>query len=283
MRRAWPTLVAVATTLAACTPAQSPEASGPAVELPGLDTHDLLPRERREFSAYVTEMLAPCPDVAVPIAQCVQEKRDCSKCLPAAKMILKAVRDGMTREQVEHLYKSRFDPKAAHAIDVAGSPTKGPLDHPKVVMVEFADFECPFCGKIAPMLDAAWDKHRGEVLFVYKYLPLAMHPHGEIAARAAIAAQNQGKFWPMHDVLFANQRSLEKPDLDKYAAQIGLDMDKYKADFDSDATTQRIAADRALADQLGIRGTPTIYIGGRQYEGRGGVEEWIEEELAAAR
>jgi predicted DsbA family dithiol-disulfide isomerase len=283
MRRAWPTIVAAVALIAACTPAQSPEPSGPIVDLPGLDTRDLLPRERREFSAYVREMLAPCPNVAVPIAQCVQEKRDCDKCMPAAKVILRAVRDGMTREQVEQLYKSRFDPTAVKTIDVAGSPTKGPLDHPKVVMVEFADFECPFCQKIAPMLDATWEKHQADVLFVYKFLPLAMHPHGEISARAAIAAANQGKFWPMHDLLFANQKALERPDLDKYAQQLGLDMQKFKADFDSDATTQRIAADRALADQLGIRGTPTLYIDGRQFEGRGSFDEWIEEELAAAR
>ena len=263
-----------------CPPANDASSTdAPDVSLPELDTHDLLPREKHEFSAYLTEMLAPCPEVAVPIAQCVREKRPCDKCLPAAKLLLKAVRDGMSREQVEQLYRSRYDPSLVKKIDVAGSPSKGPRDAP-VVLVEFADFECPHCASIAPQLDQTWEHYKTHVLFVFKLLPLAMHRNAEPAARAAIAAGAQGKFWEMHDKLFAMSPKLERQDLDAYAKGLGLDMGKFAADFDAPETTQRIAADRALADSLKVRGTPTLFVNGRQYDARGTIEEWIEADLS---
>jgi protein-disulfide isomerase len=228
----------------------------------------------------VNELLAPCPDVAVSIAQCVRERRPCDKCAAAAAFIKQAVRDGMSSEQVERMYKSRFDPAGMHEIPLVGSPFKGP-EKARVVMVEFADFECPHCAQAAPTLDAVWAQHKDDVRFVFKYLPLSIHPHGEVAARAAIAAQAQGKFWEMHDVLFANGAHLERADLDNYAKGLQLDVDKFQADFDSAATTERIKQDRELADALKIRGTPTIYLNGRQYDGRGGtLDEWITTELS---
>ena len=266
--------------VAGCPPANDASSSDvPDVTLPEIDTHDLLPREKHEWSAYVSELLAPCPEVAVPIAQCVREKRACDKCLPAAKLLLKAVRDGMSREQVEQLYRSRYDVSLLRKIDVTGSPSKGPHDAP-VVVVEFADFECPHCAMIAPQIDQTWERHKTHVLFVFKLLPLTIHRNAEIAARAAIAAGAQGKFWEMHDKLFAMSPKLERRDLDGYAKELGLDMNKFAADFDAPATTQRITADRALADSLKIRGTPTLYVNGRQYDSRGTLDEWIEAELS---
>ena len=130
---------------------------------------------------------------------------------------------GWPRDQVEDLYKERFDASTAKASPLDGSPSRGPEDAP-VALVEFADFECPFCQQIAPELDALWEKRQDKVRFVYKFMPLSMHPHGEIAARAAIAAQTQGKFWEMHHLLFANGAAPRADaDLEKYAAAVGLD------------------------------------------------------------
>ncbi len=179
------------------------------VDVPGIDSSGFTPREKHELSEYLRALPAPCPTVAVSLAQCVLEKRACAACLPAGKAVAQAVRDGMAREQVEDLYKQRFDASGAKRIPLEGSPARGP-DAGPVVIVEFADFECPFCQKLAPELDALWEKHRDRVRFVYKFMPLSMHPHGELAARAAIAAQMQGKFWPMHHQLFANGQRLEQ-------------------------------------------------------------------------
>jgi protein-disulfide isomerase len=226
------------------------------------------------------ELPAPCASVAVSVGQCVLEKRDCAACLPAAKVIAQAVRDGMAREQVHDLYKQRFDASSAKKIPIEGSPARGPESGP-VVLVEFADFECPFCQKLAPTLDSLWEKHKDKVLFVYKFMPLSMHPHGELAARAAIAAQMQGKFWEMHHQLFANGQHLEQSDVEGYAKAVGLDVARFRADMVSAATNARLDTDRKLADLLGVKGTPTIYIDGRTYDTKADIEQWVEGEIAA--
>jgi predicted DsbA family dithiol-disulfide isomerase len=252
------------------------------VELPGVDTSQFTPRERHEFSQFVRQLPAPCKDIAVPVAQCLLERRACAVCLPAAQAIAKAVREGMSGSQVEDLYKERFDESTSRNIPLAGSPWRGPEDA-RVVVVEFADFECPFCQKIAPELEAVWEKRRDKVRFVYKYMPLAMHPHGEIAARAAIAAQMQGKFWEMEKLLFANGLHLEPPDLEKYASSIGLDLQKFRADMQSPEAKARLDADRKLGDDLHIKGTPTIFIDGREYDSKVDIAEWLDQEIAARR
>lgn len=248
------------------------------VELPGVDTRDLTQREKHEYSRYVQRLAAPCPAVAVPIAQCVIEKRACAACRAAALTIAKAVREGMSAAQVEGLYKQRFDASGVKDIPVDGSPARGP-ERPTVTLVEFADFECPFCQHIAPELDQIWDKRKGDVLFVFKFMPLSMHPHSELAARAAIAAQVQGKFWEMHHQLFANGMHLEASDLDGYAKSVGLDLDRFHGDMQSPATMARIDQDRKLADALGVKGTPTIFIDGREYDAKVDLADWLDAEV----
>jgi protein-disulfide isomerase len=278
-----PFFLALALPLAACRgeSARDPNSGAPAdVELPGVDTRDFTPREKRELSGYVAEFPSPCPEVAVPVAQCVLEKRACPACLPAAAMIAKAVRDGMAPEQVRDLYRERYDAAATKTIPLDGSPTRGP-ESAAVTLVEFADFECPFCQRLAPELDALWEKRKGAVRFVYKFMPLSMHPHGEIAARAAIAAHAQGKFWEMHHQLFANGEHLDPTDLDEYAKAIGLDVDRFRRDMQSPATSARIDADRKLADTLGVKGTPTLYIDGREYDTKLDMSDWVDAEIAA--
>ena len=104
------------------------------ISLEGVDTGPLTPREKKEWSQYVSEFLSPCPNVPVPIAQCVKEKRDCNRCLPAAKHVLKGVKDGMSREQIEKTYKNRFDPAMVKNVPVDGSPTKGPEGAPITIV-----------------------------------------------------------------------------------------------------------------------------------------------------
>jgi protein-disulfide isomerase len=198
----------------------------------------------------------------------------------AAQVLASAVRQGMAREQVESLYKTRFDAASEKTIPLDRSPSRGPEDAP-VTVVEFADFECPFCQRLAPTLDALWEKRKSSVRFVFKFMPLAMHPHGEIAARAGIAAQAQGKFWEMHQRLFAAGTHLDESDLDGYAKGVGLDIDRFHADMQAPATRQRLDEDRKLADELGVRGTPTLFIDGRLYDSRDDLEAWIDAEIAA--
>jgi len=254
------------------------------VDLPGVDTSVLTPREKTEWSTYVNEFLSPCADTPVPISQCVKEKRACAKCTPAAKFLVKGVRDGQSRDQIEKGYKTRFDATAIKNVPLEGSPSRGPESAP-VTIVEFADFECPFCAMFAPIVDKTVEENATKVRMVYKFLPLSGHPHGEIAARAGYAAFKQGKFWEMDKKMFANREHLEQSDLDSYAKELGLDVSKFKADAASQAATDRITEDKKLADQLQVKGTPTVYINGREFDARtaeAGLKEWIALELAMA-
>ena len=251
------------------------------VTLEGVDTSALTPREKKEWGLYVSEFLSPCQNVPVPIQQCVQEKRACSKCLPAAKLVLRGVKDGMTREQIEKMYKGRFDSSGVKNVPIDGSPVKGPEGAP-ITIVEFADFECPHCGEVAPMLDKVVEGHKNDVRMVFKFYPLPIHPHADIAARAAVAAMNQGKFWEMHHALFTNQRHLEQTDLDSYAKELGIEVSRFHADIQASATADRIAKDKKLGEDLQIGGTPTIFVNGRLFDGRQDLNEWIALELANA-
>src|SRR5262249_14991357 len=158
-------------------------------------------REKREWSTYVSELLAPCPNEAVSIAQCVNENRKCAKCLPAARLLLKQVREGRSRSQAEDAFYARFAPDRMKSIDLGDTPSKGPPPAP-VPICEFADFECPHCKHAAPVLEKIVDDSHGKVRLLFKFYPLQAHPHGELAARAAAAAISQGKFWEMHHALF---------------------------------------------------------------------------------
>ncbi|APR83298.1 Periplasmic thiol:disulfide interchange protein DsbA [Minicystis rosea] len=239
-----------------------PAASVVDVQLKGVDTSPLTPRERHEWAAQVSELLAPCADTPVSIAQCVKESRACKACLPAAQFLLKQVRAGRPKKDREEAFHARFDAGKTKTIVTDGSPEVGSPDG-VVTIVEWADFECPFCRAVYPLLDDLAHTYPSQVRVVFKFYPLQSHPHGEIAARAAVAALNQGKFWEMHHLLFENQQALEQQDLEKYAKQAGLDLAKFRADIGSKETGERIEKDKKQAEELGLDGTPFIFINGR--------------------
>jgi protein-disulfide isomerase len=230
--------------------------------LKGVDTSALTPRERREWAAQVSELLAPCPEVPVSIAQCVRESRPCKTCLPAAQLLLKQVSAGKPKKEREDAFHARFDAGKVKTIVTDGSPEMGAPDA-VVTIVEWADFECPFCRAFYPVLDELVHKYPTQVRLVYKFYPLSAHPHGDIAAHAAVAAMSQGKFWEMHHMLFENQEHLEQADLETYARALKLDLAKFRADFGSKDLGERIEKDKKQADELGLDGTPFLFINGR--------------------
>lgn len=273
-------------------PADSPKEPPPVEEkaapvpanLPGVDTSSLTPRELTKWREYVGELLAPCPDQPVSVAQCVSESRACGACVPAAKFLVDRVRRGDARAQAEAAYRARFSPEAVKSIDIAGSPAKG-AEKPVVTLVEWADFECPFCAVAAPILKNIVEKYPDQVRLVFKHYPLSAHQHAENAARAAVAAQKQGKFWPVQQALFEAQKSgLDEPNIMKLARDAGLDMKGFESDIASEATADSVARDRKQADELGLEGTPMIYINGRhfsleQFDLRQDLEPWIALEI----
>jgi protein-disulfide isomerase len=257
------------------------------VELDGVDTSSLTEREHATWSSYVNELLAPCPEVAVSVAQCVREKRDCAQCLPAAKFLLRQVQAGNPKEVVADVFAARFDPKRVKTIAIGDSPAKG-AEAPVVTLVEFADFECGGCGMAYPLLEKIYKKHGKKMKLVFKHFPLEEHhPNAKLAAQAAYAAQVQGQFWKMHNALFENQDRLTEPDLVAYAQEIGLDVERFKKDLHSDEAKARVEQEKKQGDTLGVDGTPTIFINGRQCDlsklpGIDDLEEWVTLEIKLA-
>jgi protein-disulfide isomerase len=160
------------------------------------------------------------------------------------------------------------DPARTYNLPVEGSPVKGPADAP-VTIVEFSDYQCPFCARSEGLIAEVLQAYPTQVRFVYKHFPLtANHPQALPAALAAVAAQKQGKFWEMHDLLFANQRALSPEQIEGYARQLGLNMARFRADMASDAAKEQVEADRRLARRAGVRGTPTVFVNGRLLQNR---------------
>jgi protein-disulfide isomerase len=245
-------------------PPASTERPRQTVELPGVDTKDLTPREKAEWSAHVSELLSPCESVPVSVAECVQKERPCSACLPAAEFLLTKVKHGMSRGQVAQAYENRFSSKKAKEIDLSGSPSRGPTDS-RLVIVEFADFECPACRAVSPALDEIVEKNP-DVRFVFKNFPLPIHQNAETAARAALAADLQGKFWEMHHELFSSDVPPTKERTLELARKIGLDVVRFEKDLRSEAIADAVRRDRKHGEQLDLKGTPSIFINGRAFE-----------------
>ncbi len=253
------------------------EAQAPSrVTLEGVDTSQLSPREEARWSAHVTELLAPCADTPVSLAKCVEEKRNCAACEPAAEYLVTQVREGKTQGQVEASYKERFSSDSVIELDLSGSPSKGSPNAP-ITIVEFADFECGMCRMASGPIDEFVEANP-DVRLVFKNFPLGGHEHAEEAARAAMAADLQGKFWEMHHAIFAAQ-ALTDTALLQMATDLKLDVEKFKKDMRSEAIADAVARDRKLGEQVKLTGTPTIFINGRRFSAsadlKSGLEEWV--------
>ena len=177
----------------------------------------------------------------------------------------------------------RPDPDKRYQVDVSGAPSKGAPDA-KVTLVEFSDFQCPYCARVGPTLERVQQEYGGDVNIVFKHLPLGMHPKAPAAHAAAEAAHRQGRFWEMHDRIFGNQRDMSPERYEEYAQQLGLDLERYRADVASSEVRSRVSADAAEAGRLGVTGTPAFFINGRFLSGAqpyGSFQRVIEEELRA--
>ncbi len=165
------------------------------------------------------------------------------------------------------------------AIDTTGAPVMGKPDAP-VTLVIFSDFQCPYCSKVQPLLKQVLEHNQGVLKIVFKHLPLPMHKNAEPAALAAIAAQNQGKFWQMHDALFAT-RPLTEEKIEEAARKIGLDMARFKKDMNSPETRQKLGKDMMDARRAEVSGTPTLFINGRRVTNRSEqvIQQMIDQEV----
>src|SRR6478736_7322520 len=171
-----------------------------------------------------------------------------------------------------------------YKIPVGNAPTKGP-EHAKVTIVQWSDFQCPFCSRVEPTIDQIMKAYGKDVKVVWKNNPLPFHQNAMPAAQVASAAAAKGKFWEMHDKLFKNQQALDRPSLEKYGKEIGLSDSDLKDALDNNKYTQQIKAEQEEAAKFGARGTPAFFINGRPLSGAQPFESFkkvIDEEMANA-
>jgi Na+/H+ antiporter NhaA len=152
-------------------------------------------------------------------------------------------------------------------VDPEEDHVRGPEDAP-VTLVEYGDFECPYCGRAEPSVRQLLSDMGDDVRYVWRHLPLTdVHPHAQLAAEVAEAAASQGRFWEMHDLLLDNQDALRGPDLIRYAEQIGLDLDRFRREVKGHEHAARVARDLESAELSGVSGTPTFFINGQRHHG----------------
>jgi 2-hydroxychromene-2-carboxylate isomerase len=247
-------------------------------EVPQVDTSQLTDAEKSLWSDLINDQLSPCGD-PVSIAKCATEKTKCGACVTAARYLARLVMEGYDRTTLVEHYRTRFGSKDKATLPLDDSPSRG-APMAKVTVVEFSDFQCPHCAAAHPELVRVLREFDGRVRLVYKYFPLSNHTRAVAAAQAAEAARAQGKFWEMHDLLFEHQRELEEPDIQKYAAQLGLDMERFTRDLNAEATVKRVEADKALGQRLGIEATPSFFVDARPFrESPRNLAAYIREEL----
>jgi protein-disulfide isomerase len=172
-------------------------------------------------------------------------------------------------------------------IDISGSPVKGPADA-KVTIVEFSDFQCPYCRRGYETMEQLAKAYPKDVKIVFKHFPLPFHNEAEPASKAAWAAQQQGKFWEYHEELFKNQDKLGAEYYVELAKSLKLDVDKFKKDMASEAAAKQIKVDTEIGQKNGIQGTPGFFVNGVAVKGaypaehfKGIIDRWLKGAPAA--
>ena len=228
------------------------------------------------------------------IATCRDRDSSCRRSLIFARTVIDALREGKPEAEVVRTLKAKTatfveaklpdDAGVAYSIDTAGSPARGPKEAP-VVLVEFSDFQCPYCAGLQSTLDQVLKAFPKEVKLVFKQFPLNIHQYARQAAVASMAANAQGRFWPLHDKMFQNFSAINEENIKKWAREIGLnaaDFEKAMQSGKHEAQVQKDIADGAAARVLG---TPSLFINGKRVQDRSfeGFKKVILEELAAAK
>lgn len=211
-----------------------------------------------------------------------RDQQETGKHLASIEELLAPLRQGPKPDTEESDEEAEAKKEAATvwAVLVDDSPTLGPADAP-VTLVMFSDFQCPYCSRGDATVMALREAYDGKLRVVFKNFPLPFHPYARPAAVAAICAGAQGKFWPMHDRLFANQQALDDQDLAKYAKGVGVNLKKWTACLDSDKPGEVLTRDTRLAEALGVSGTPTFFVNGHKLVGARPIDQFRQQIDAA--
>jgi protein-disulfide isomerase len=257
---------------AGCLAAQTAASAG---DLPGVDFSGLSAAQKATAQKILNEQGCSC-GCDMKIGECRVKDPACGYSQGLAAAIVESLKNGGTEQDA---IRAAANSKFAHgpsqntklledpiSIPTQGAPVRGP-SAAAVTLVEFSDFQCPYCVAAVPQLEALLKAFPTQVKLIFKQYPLDNHSQAAFAAAAALAAQKQGKFWQMHDALFAHHQDLSEPSVLALAKSLGLDMQRFQADLKSPAVEQVVKRDIADGDRAGVPGTPTLYVDGQRLNG----------------
>ena len=188
--------------------------------------------------------------------------------------------------KAEAKVETMLPPLLMPKVDVAAEgPSKGDANAP-ITIVEFSDFECPYCVRAEESVKKVMDTYKGKVRLVYRDYPLDFHPKAQKASEAALCAGDQGKYWDMHAKLFANQKALDVPQLKQHAKDVGVESGKFDKCLDGGDKAKDVAAHKKAGEEAGVTGTPAFFINGRPLTGAQPFEKFkeiIDHELATSK
>ncbi len=239
---------------------------------------DLLALQQAEIQGKITEVTDADVSAWYQENQARIQGRPLEQIAPQIKQYLTQQRGQSVQEafikSLRAKYKTRILMDVARTeVAEAGSPAKGgPVGSP-VTIIEFSDFQCPFCGRVNPSIAQAKEAYGDKLRIVFRQFPLNIHPMAPKAAEAALCANEQGKFWEMHDAMFSDQQKLTVPDLKASAAKIGVDATKFDACLDGGKMAEIVARDMADGQKAGVTGTPALFVNGRFINGAVPYEE----------
>jgi protein-disulfide isomerase len=208
------------------------------------------------------------------MAECRTKDPNCSNSKALAAIVVAAVKKGANEAAVLTAVDAsplmhRAPPKLLEdpvVIPIDGAPFIGPKDA-RVTLIEFSDFQCPYCAQAVASLRAVLKAYPSQVKLIFKQYPLDMHSQAALAAAAALAAHRQGKFWQLHDAMFADRTHLSRKTILAMAGAVGLDTKRFEQDWDSAAVKQAVAREQTEGDKAGVEATPTVFIDGQKYNG----------------
>jgi len=247
-----------------------------ASDLPGYPLDQVLPSLARQIFAFSKDAFG-YDGCETALNECLKQPAHQRHALRMLSLATRLAAAGATNVEIDtalNTYYAAFPPSARASLVVDDSMCRGPRDA-KVTVVEFSDFECPFCRMARPLLEGLVTQG-GSVRLCFRPYPLKMHPHAQLAAEAAMYARSQGKFWELHDLLFEHQDSLELADLQRYAADANLDPAQLAQAVQTQAFQAAIDASKQEGQDAKVTGTPSIFINGRSYDLPLGTENLLQ-------
>jgi len=243
--------------------------------LPKVDLTGLTPAQKAKVLKLLRDDDCSC-GCGMKVAECRIKDPSCSYSKGIAVAIVDAIKQGKTESQALAIAKATkwgqgppdhsatLEPPVP--IPVAGAPVRGEAAAP-VTLVEFSDFQCPFCIAATPQLEAVLKTYPGQVKLVFKEFPLDTHSQAALAAAAALAAHKQGKFWGLYDAMFAQRGNLSRARIVALAGAVGLDVNRFQADLDSPEIKRAVDKDIADGERINVDSTPTLFVDGQRFNG----------------